>query len=179
MNKVSVKKISVNYSIHPSKKPTVLIEVCGCSMACEDCNKPLLQNHASGIEMSAGELIERVTELRSKQPNVNSVTFSGGEPCDWRNIKAVFEFCKMYGCSKVAIFTGYSPAYLLTTNSSLPEGVLFKCGSFKQNMMVGEVGKYIDEENMWYQLPSINQEFYKVKRGELNKLSEKGKLKIC
>lgn len=120
----------------------------GCSRACRGCANPELQPFEGGTVRSVGSLLAEILAV----PNLDGVTFSGGEPFDQPEaLFALIRAIRMKSRLSVFVFSGYTYAELerrfrIGTRSDRPDAIL--CGPFREDFSP-------DYDHF---LPSANQE---------------------
>lgn len=75
----------------------------GCSHHCRGCHNPKTHSYSGGTLVKVGDIIDRM----KKNPLIDGLTISGGEPFDQANVVSILAHCvKMLGYN-VWTYTGY------------------------------------------------------------------------
>ncbi len=91
----------------PGLRFTIFVQ--GCPHHCPGCHNPQTHPFEGGTVMEAGTLLERIR----KNPLLDGVTFSGGEPfCQAEALAAMGEEIHRMGLN-IVTYTGYTFEYLL------------------------------------------------------------------
>jgi anaerobic ribonucleoside-triphosphate reductase activating protein len=100
-----------------------VIFVSGCSHHCNGCHNPETWDPNSGIKLTNKDRHDILNSLRD--PYIDGITFSGGDPLYDSNILEVIEICKMIRNDDVAknksiwVYTGYTYEEILKRYSEI------------------------------------------------------------
>lgn len=88
----------------------VTLFVSGCNNKCEGCQNPQTWDANSGIMFDAQAFDEILNEL--KQPYINGITISGGDPLHPDNAETIYKLCAeikhRYPEKTIWLYTGYT-----------------------------------------------------------------------
>lgn len=76
----------------------------GCSHNCKGCHNPQTHSYTGGTLVKIGDIIERM----KKNPLLDGITISGGEPFDQANVACVLAYCAKKLGYNVRTYTGYT-----------------------------------------------------------------------
>lgn len=98
------------------------IYVTGCKHHCKGCHNPQTWDFKAGRPLTE-EVISAVIDHVKKNPLLNGITFSGGDPLEEENAKDLVHFLKMIKDENINIwcYTGYVYEYFLSCG---PNGLL-------------------------------------------------------
>lgn len=98
------------------------IYVTGCKHHCKGCHNPQTWDFKAGCPLTE-EVISTVIDHVKKNPLLNGITFSGGDPLEEENAKDLVHFLKMIKDENINIwcYTGYVYEYFLSCG---PNGLL-------------------------------------------------------
>lgn len=98
------------------------IYVTGCKHHCKGCHNPQTWDFKAGRPLTE-EVISAVIDHVKKNPLLNGITFSGGDPLEEENAKDLVHFLKMIKDENINIwcYTGYVYEYFLSCD---PNGLL-------------------------------------------------------
>lgn len=82
--------------------------VSGCTHNCKGCHNPQTHNPNSGIPFTFKDYLELIQKI--KQPQIEGITFSGGDPLHQNNIDEIIEIAKIVKKlnKTVWLYTGYT-----------------------------------------------------------------------
>lgn len=91
------------------------IYVAGCKHHCKGCHNPQTWDFKVGQPLTE-EVIKAVIDHVKKNPLLNGITFSGGDPLEEENAKDLVHFLKMIKDENINIwcYTGYIYEYFLS-----------------------------------------------------------------
>ncbi|MBP5427573.1 MAG: anaerobic ribonucleoside-triphosphate reductase activating protein [Clostridiales bacterium] len=75
----------------------------GCSHNCKGCHNPKTHSYKGGTLVRVGDIIERM----KKNPLLDGLTISGGEPFDQANVVSILAHCAKKMGYNVWTYTGY------------------------------------------------------------------------
>ena len=76
----------------------------GCSHHCKGCHNPQTHSYTGGTLVKVGDIIEKL----KKNPLLDGITISGGEPFDQANVTGILAYCAKQLGYNVRTYTGYT-----------------------------------------------------------------------
>ena len=134
------------------------IWVQGCSLKCKGCFNPHFWSKQGGLIQDVDSLLQDVITARIKYPEIEGVTFLGGEP--FEQAESLSELAKRLRDKdfSIMVFSGYTIAELMNTQSSDYRARL----DFLNSIDLLVDGRYqqdnVDVDRPW--VGSKNQEFH-------------------
>ncbi len=117
------------------------IYVAGCRHKCKGCHNPQTWDFKAGRPLTE-KVIKAVIDHVKKNPLLNGITFSGGDPLEEENAKDLVHFLKMIKDENINIwcYTGYIYEYFLSCgpNGSLCTSEQWKCLEYIDTLVDGQ-----------------------------------------
>ena len=94
----------VNESIVDGPGIRLVVFTQGCSHNCRGCHNPQTHSYTGGTLVKVGDIIEKM----KKNPLLDGITISGGEPFDQANVTGILAYMAKKLGYNVRTYTGYT-----------------------------------------------------------------------